>query len=181
MDPERAATPFGLATEIVSVHDRDPGMLGDSPPAPGVCAPPSSPQLRKSRSRRRKGSPSIETVLRVKAPAGRETVSARPSPPCIGPATSSRDPQSVHPQHCHPQRAHPQSGDPQTCHPQRSDQHPQRNTTTSACKAVTPPVKASGASDKMIPQYTLDHQYGLAMPPRSPTRRETSNNRTLTH
>ena len=86
MDPERAATPSGLAAETVSVHDRDPGMLGDSPPAPGVCAPPSSPQLRKSRSRRRKGSPSVETVSRVKAPAGRETVSARPSPPCIGPA-----------------------------------------------------------------------------------------------
>ena len=32
----------------------------------------------------------------------------------------------------------------------------------------------------MIPQYTLDHQYGLAMPPLSPTRRETSDNPTLT-
>ena len=57
-DPDRAASPSGLdvltMAEFVSVQDRDPGMLEDSPPSVGAIVSCTSPQPRKS-SRRRTG------------------------------------------------------------------------------------------------------------------------------
>jgi len=58
LDPDRAraASPSGLdiltMAEFVSVHDRDPEMLEDSPPSLGVSVSSTSPQMRKSSRRR---------------------------------------------------------------------------------------------------------------------------------